>query len=247
MGPLVTGTTPREQRLAAAGRVAAALLHEFRNVLAPIANLAFVLERQADDPARVRELAQRLAALTQVRSRVADRLRDFVRQDAARFPEDATVDLAAVAREAVALCADLAAARSAENTVPVTCDAPRPILLLGDAAELRTAVLELLLNALDAQPSGGSIEVRVTSADGIARLEVRDHGAGVAPGMAEHVFDPFISGREEPDAGLGLSAAWGVARRHDGDLTMGSDTAGGVYALLTLPMSPADFRMQEGS
>lgn len=240
MGPEATGVTPREQRLAAAGRVAAGLLHEFRNVLTPISNLAFLLEQQAEDPVRVRELSQRLSRLTQARGRVAELLRDFLRQDAARFPDASVVDLSAVARESVALCATLASSRAEAPAVRIECDATQPLRVPGDGTDLRTAVFELLLNALDALSGGGTVRVRTWAADGSALLEVRDDGPGVDPGIADAVFDPFISTKGEPDAGLGLSAAWGIARRHGGDLTLETAPAGGSTARLTLPLSPSD-------
>ena len=240
MGPDITGVTPREQRLAAAGRVAAGLLHEFRNVLSPISNLAFLMEQQSGDPGKVRELAQRMSRLTQMRSRVADRLRDFLRQDVVRFPEASVVDLSALARETVALCTTLASSRPEAPPVRLECDAAQPLRVQGEGADLRIAILELLLNALDAQPGGGVVRVRTWAAQGSAMLEVRDDGAGVPAAIADALFDPFISTKGEPDAGLGLSAAWGIAQRHGGQLSVVTVPTLGTAAILKLPLSPLD-------
>ncbi len=234
LGATGSGVTPREQRLAAAGRVAAGLMHEFRNVLAPIANTAFLLEQQAENPAKVRELALRLTQLAHVRGRVLDRLRDFLRQDVERFPEGAIVDLAAAARETVTLCTTLAASQS-ERAYAFSCETPEALPVSGEGNDLRTAIFELLLNAMDAQPAGGAIRVRTWRDGDLACLEVRDAGPGVSEGMAEVAFDPFISTKEEPEAGLGLSAAWGIARRHGGDVTLGTYVSGGSVAMLRLP------------
>lgn len=240
MGPETTGVTPREQRMAAAGRVAAGLLHEFRNVLSPISNLAFLLEQQADDPAKVRELAQRMSRLMQVRPRVAERLRDFLRQDAVRFPDQSVVDVSAVARETMALAVTLAASRAESPPVRLACDATETLRVRGDGADLRTAVFELLLNALDALPGGGAVRLHTWSAGGWALLEVRDDGPGVPERIADAVFDPFISSKGNPDAGLGLSAAWGIAQRHGGQLTVEAVPSGGTSAILMLPLSLSD-------
>jgi signal transduction histidine kinase len=234
LGPTASGATSREQRLAAAGRVAAGLLHEFRNVLMPIANLAFILEQQADNPDKVRELARRLAQLAQVRGRVLDRLRDFIRQDTERFPDAASVNLAEAARETVALCTTLAASQ-ANGGLRFTCEATETLPVAGKGSDLRTAIFELLLNAMAAMPAGGVVRVRVWGEGDRAFVEVRDEGEGIAAGMAEVAFDPFISTKAELDAGLGLSAAWGIARRHDGDLTLGTHVSGGSVAILSLP------------
>ncbi len=238
LGPLFDGLTPREQRLAAGGRVAAGMLHDMRNQLGTISNLAFVLEHVADDPEKVRDLARRLAELAHVRTRVMDRLRDFVRQDAARFADDAVIDLSAVVREAAALCAPLAAAQ--DTTTQIVCDVPAPVPVAGEGADLRAAVFELVLNALEASPHSGTIQV-CTRSDGVrAVVEVRDEGNGPSDGMAETAFDPFISSKEEPDAGLGLSAAYAIARRHGGDLTIGPGVSRGTVVVLSLPLLTRD-------
>jgi len=238
LGPAATGTTPREQRLAAAGRVAAGLLHEFRNVLGPIGNIAFLIEQQADDPERVRELAQRLGRLTQVQGRVAERLRDFLRQDAARFPDDAIVDLSAVARDTTALCTTLAASRPGAAPVRLLCDAGERLPVRGEGADLRGAVLELILNAMDTSPRGGTVRVHTRRDGDHALLEVHDDGVGMTAAAADASFDPFVSSKDAPDAGLGLSAAWGIATRHGGDLLLAPASGGGTLASLRLPLSP---------
>ncbi|MHB1310849.1 MAG: sensor histidine kinase [Gemmatimonadaceae bacterium] len=238
LGPELTGTTPREQRLAAAGRVAAGLLHEFRNVLGPIGNLAFLMEQQAGNPERVRELAQRLGRLAQVRGRVADRLRDFLQQDAVRFPDDEIVDLSTVARETTALCTTLAVSRPGAAPVHLSCDAGGLLPVRGEGSGLRTAALELILNALDASPQGGAVRVRTCRDGDMAVLEVHDDGPGVAGEAAETLFDPFVSTRDAPDAGLGLPAAWGIAKRHGGDVLLSPASGGGTLAALRVPLSP---------
>lgn len=237
LGPRATGDTPREQRLAAAGRVAAGLLHEFRNVLGPIANIAFLLEHQAGDPAKVKELARRLAAQAAIRGRVAERLLDFVRQDAERFPDGATADLAAMAREVLAACTPLV---SGEQPVTLTCECDAALPVAGDAVALRTALLELVLNALDAVAAkGGAIQVVAAVHGNTARVQVIDTGVGLPGGVEEFVYDPFISSRNDPDAGLGLSAAWGIVRRHGGALQLDRLPDGGTVATLTLPLLPS--------
>ncbi len=240
IGPAHDGATPREQRLAAAGRVAAGMLHDVRNQLGTISNLAFVLERVADDPERVRDLARRLSELSNTPTRVMQRLRDFVRQDVARFPDEAVVDLSAVARETVAMCRGLAASNPAQGTLRFACEASDVATVLGDGADLRFAVLELVLNAMEASPPNGRVVVRTVTRGDVVRLEVIDEGPGLPEGIAENAFDPFISGTEEPDAGLGLSAAWSIARRHGGELLVDASSPSGAIAALSFPRSAVD-------
>lgn len=235
VGPTMNGTTPREQRLAAAGRVAAGLLHDFNNQLGTISNLAFVLGRVADDPAKVREMAAKLSDLTQARSRVVERVRSFMRQDAQRFPDTAQVDLADLAREAVTMAGAFAAERGSRGPVRLSAGELPSVIVRGDGAELRGAIFELLLNAIDASDAGQAVEVATRVEGGRGAVTVTDHGIGAREGIAENAVDPFISAKQEPDAGLGLSAAWGTARRHSGDLTLATDVSGVTTASLWLP------------
>jgi len=211
-------------------------MHDFNNQLGTISNLAFVLGRVADDPAKVRELAGRLSELTQARTRVAERIRSFMRQDAQRFPDSNTVDLADIAREAMALAAAFAVARGNRGAVQLVADSLVSAPALGDGTELRAAAFELMLNAIEASAGGQIVRVSTSVADRRVILSVTDQGTGVREGIAETAFDPFISTKKEPDAGLGLSTVWGTARRHGGDVSLSVDAAQTTVATLWLPL-----------
>lgn len=135
------------------------------------------------------------------------------------------LDLAAVARQALADAEPLAAARGAT----ITLDAPAPVPMKGDAPALRSAIRNLLDNALK---YGGRQVLLSVQRDGAAawRVRVDDDGPGIPPDQRERVFDRFQRGesREVEGSGLGLAIVQAVARRHGATVRLGSAASGGL-------------------
>ncbi|MCS7046688.1 MAG: HAMP domain-containing histidine kinase [Gemmataceae bacterium] len=95
---------------------------------------------------------------------------------------------------------------------------PGPVTIVGDAHHLGQVVLNLLSNAIDAAGPGGRVEVRVVPADaGGPALEVLDSGPGIEPGLADRLFEPFVTGKPE-GVGLGLAVARQIVAAHGGKI-----------------------------
>jgi two-component system sensor histidine kinase HydH len=110
-----------------------------------------------------------------------------------------------------------------------------PTLVLGDQDQLQQLLLNLVLNALDAMPSGGAIEVDLqTACDGHVELYVRDTGPGIAPAILPKVFETFISSKET-GVGLGLPVSRRIAEEHGGTLSAYNLPGGGACFLFRLP------------
>jgi len=106
----------------------------------------------------------------------------------------------------------------------------------GDRDQLQQAVINLLLNALQASPGGSSVKVTVARSGGMLELAVRDHGPGLAPDVITNMFDPFYTTKPEGEgSGLGLSISLGVVQHHGGTLEIGNHPDGGVIAVIRLP------------
>ncbi len=139
------------------------------------------------------------------------------------------------------------------HTLRVELTEAEPMVVRGDAASLRSAVWQLLLNAREAQ-AGGEIVVALHSAvlssedvailgvapGRYATIEVTDHGAGMAPEVRERAFAPFFTTKGPHAAGLGLTVAYGIARSHRGFIELESTAGRGTTAQLTLPLTDAE-------
>ncbi|HET6316645.1 MAG TPA: response regulator, partial [Chloroflexota bacterium] len=109
-----------------------------------------------------------------------------------------------------------------------------------DPAELREVLINLLFNATDAMPDGGSIEIssRPGRNAGMAELEVRDNGHGMPESVRARIFEPFYSTKGAKGSGLGLAVAYSIITRHGGAITVESEQGKGTTFLIRLPFAP---------
>jgi two-component system OmpR family sensor kinase len=181
-------------------------------------DLPIIMRRIEEESARMRDLVEDLLTLARL-----DQTRDTVRT---------RVDLSVLAADA---CTDAAAVAPGRR---ITLEAPTPVLVEGDEADLRPAIGNLLTNAVRHTPSGTAIEVTTTSDGGHATVEVRDYGAGLDPDALAHAFDRFWQGdraRTTQGAGLGLAIVAAIAGEHGGTARAANAPDGGAVFTLTFP------------
>ncbi len=125
------------------------------------------------------------------------------------------------------------------KNVSLKLSAAGPVLASCDSRKVRQILINLVQNALEASPSGATIElVLLPGPSGGARVEVRDRGPGIAPDVSAHLFQPGATTKER-GTGLGLALARGLARQHAGELSLEDRDGGGCTATLTLPARAA--------
>jgi len=129
------------------------------------------------------------------------------------------------------------AARAAGIEIAVdTALAPVPEVA-GDPAALRELLTNLVLNAVDALPAGGRITIETRLDEGTVALAVTDTGVGMPSDVRRRAHEPFFTTKGVKATGLGLSVAYGIARRHGGELTIQSEEGRGTTVLVRLPPS----------
>jgi two-component system, NtrC family, sensor kinase len=108
----------------------------------------------------------------------------------------------------------------------------------GNAGKLQQVFLNLFLNARDAMPSGGTLEVRTWREGKRARVEVADCGSGIAPENLHRIYDPFFTTKAiRKGTGLGLSVSYGIIQEHAGSIEVSNRPSGGARFLIDLPLS----------
>jgi signal transduction histidine kinase len=149
----------------------------------------------------------------------------------ARLPEPRfeRIDLGDVVREAARL-------HEPERRTVALKPAAESLPVQGDRLLLSRAVHNLLLNACEASPDGGTVEVSVTREDDRVRVEVRDCGPGLAPEVRARLFEPYVSTKRR-GSGLGLSLVRDIAVQHGGSITLDDRPGGGACAVLCLPIA----------
>jgi len=135
---------------------------------------------------------------------------------------------------------ELAEHAAGQNTRLVLQLPPAPLTVIADKTQVAVAVRAVLVNALEALVTGGTIEVMVEQAESeTARVTVRDTGPGFGAEVARHLFDPFYSGREAGRGlGFGLSKCWRIVTLHGGTVTAESEPGRGATFTICLPMLP---------
>jgi signal transduction histidine kinase len=226
----------RDRRLAAVGQLAAGVMHDVNNALNPIMAAAWLLDHRANDPVAVRDYAQRIARAAETGAATAARVGRFLRQEPIDAGVRATVDLAVIGEEVLQLTEPLMVERGPRAPqVIVQRDLVPGALMLGLAAELREAVFNLVQNAIDAMPHGGTLTLRSRVAADGAVLEVVDTGAGMSDDVRERALEPFFSTKGAGGSGLGLAEVYGIVRRHRGRVELHSVPGAGTTVQLWFP------------
>ena len=220
----------RAEKLAAAGRLAAAVAHEINNPLEAITNLIY-LARQQKDPKPFLDLLDtelsRVAAITR-------QTLGFYRDTSS--PTD--VDLKAVLGEVV----EIYSSKLKTKKISVEIQAQVEPVVRARMGDLHQIFGNLLLNAIDASPHGGNIVLRLTrSGEHGIDVEVMDHGTGVAPNNQEVIFEPFYTTKKDVGTGLGLWVSRQLVERMGGKVSLHSNCQGvGTCFRVYLPESASN-------
>jgi two-component system NtrC family sensor kinase len=127
--------------------------------------------------------------------------------------------------------------------------APDLPVIQGDANQLQQSIINLIFNAIDAMPNGGTVSVTAThlAADQSVALEIRDTGVGIAPEHLPHIFEPFYTTKDEGyGVGLGLSTVYGIVENHQGHIEVESTPGEGTRFRLWFPVTTGG-RVREAS
>ncbi len=236
------------QKMEAVGRLARGVAHDFNNVLAAILGCAELLAMRlkAGDPSRleaeeIQKAAERGANLTR-------QLLAFSRRQPL---EPQVLDLHEIVRGVDSMLARL----TVNIELHIHTPGPPPIVRV-EPGQIEQVLLNLVVNARDAMPEGGTIEIVVEAVDLDERavlaypgmppgryglIAVRDTGCGIAPEMRRHVFEPFFSTKDPAKGGgLGLSIVYGIAKEAGGTVTFSTEASGpkrGTTFQVLLPLA----------
>ena len=217
-------------KLAAIGELAAGVAHEVNNPLFAILGLVEFLLKDAEAGTKSHERLQLIQSTALEIKEIVRSLLDFARESS---NEVAVVDLGEVIRETVKLLEKTTAGHGVEI---VEQFADGPFLVDGSSNQLKQIFLNLIGNARQAMPAGGTVSIQLSTDDEAVTATVRDDGPGILPEHLQRIFEPFFTTkRATGGTGLGLSVSVGIAENHGGSLTATSTPGEGAAFTVRLP------------
>jgi signal transduction histidine kinase/CheY-like chemotaxis protein len=233
----------RTEKLRALGRMASGAAHDLNQYLAVIAGYSDValraLDQPAPDPASLRDAVRLIAQAAMDGAATVKRLLAFARphDDTPPQPVEVTALLRDVAKLTAPQWRDAAQALGRPIALHVECE--RVVFVQGWPDSLREALTNLVFNAVDALPQGGTIRLAARCEGPSVVLEVRDSGVGMSAEVQARAFEPFFTTKGERGTGLGLAMVFGIVERHGGQIAVQSTPGQGTTVRLTLPAAGA--------
>jgi len=237
----------QQERLRALGQMAGGIAHDINNAISPAAlYIESLLEHDKTLNARARErltiVQQAIAAVVQT----VARLREFCRPREAQAVREA-VDVNEVVQQSVALTRARwqTMAQGKGVTIRVDADLANGLpKVMGSESEIRDAVVNLIFNAVDAMPEGGTITVQTRALPNGVSIEVRDTGTGMDEQTRRRCLEPFFSTKGEHGNGLGLAMVYGMLKRHGGEIEIVSELGSGTTMRLQFPIDSTSVERQ---
>ncbi len=224
---LIQNRLVAEEKLAAIGRLSSAIAHEIRNPVAMISS-SLTTGKQSRDPA-VREEMFGIAVQEAVR---LERLTtDFLSYARGKEPDRKRVNLSSTLN----YVASLGKAQTGESGVTIKVECPQELEAFFDDFQIQQALLNLVLNAVEASPSGGFVLLGgEKKSDGPLVLYVENFGERISDEAASHIFEPFFSTKKK-GTGLGLAIVRNIALAHRGTINLAANNDGLVRFEIRIP------------
>jgi signal transduction histidine kinase len=218
-----------EGKLAAVGRFSSAIAHEIRNPVAMISSALATANRQPD--------SQQSREMYDIATREAARLErlttDFLTYARPGSPAKVLSDVA----DSVGYIAEICRPRASGNNIMVQCDCPRGLWAQIDGGQLQQALLNLVMNAIEASLAGGTVSLRGLRTDSQIQVEIENGNGPISASTVACIFEPFFTTKPH-GTGLGMAIARNIVIAHGGDIVL-AQNAQRIRFVLSLPSSDA--------
>jgi signal transduction histidine kinase len=224
----------QSDKLASVGQLTAGIVHDVKNPLAVIKGLAEELFEEVEGDGYAREgLATIRDSATKANTIVSDLLK-FAREST---PEMMKRDM----RETIHSVLRLTEYLTRKANVGVIADLPRtPVMATYDAQQIEQVLINMITNATQAMPDGGTIRITLVQSEDEIRMAIKDTGSGISEENLSRIFDPFFTTKPEGEGtGLGLSVSFGIISRHAGTIDVESELNQGTTFTIVLPVIAA--------
>jgi signal transduction histidine kinase len=214
------------ERLAALGEMSAKIAHEVNNPLGIIKNYLLLIRRTAEEKP---EAIKHVGIVEQEIDRIAGIVRQLLDFHRPKPPVFSRVNLKSLVTDVLELMERPLSSNNIHVETKFPPDLPE---VLGARDNLKQVLLNLVINARDAMPEGGRLEICAGTENGMVRITVCDTGPGIAPEIQSRIFDPFFTTKEPGQGtGLGLSVCYGIVKYHNGSISFRNTEHGGCFEI----------------
>jgi signal transduction histidine kinase/DNA-binding response OmpR family regulator len=217
------------EKMAAAGRLTASIAHEINNPLQSVQNCLYLARREdlgKSERRKYQDLAQsELERLITTVQRMLDFYRPGIRDRQAEKVDRLV--------ERVLLLVGPQLLKNGISVETHLSAVTTEVMVVGN--QIQQVLINLILNSMEAMPGGGTICIETASKNGKAEILIRDNGPGVVKSVQDHLFDPFVSTKEN-GTGLGLALSSGIITAHGGSLDLIPQPGGGACFQILLPI-----------
>jgi signal transduction histidine kinase/ActR/RegA family two-component response regulator len=223
------------EKMSALGELASGVAHDFNNTLAGILGRAQLLLETAD-PVKIDKGLNIIIKTAKDGAKTVKRIQDFARQR--RDHDFQLVDV----RQLLLDVSEITrprwknSAEAANISISMRFDCAAGVMVMGDESELSEVLVNLVFNAVDAMPHGGTLTMSARQTRDAVEISVRDTGTGMSEETRLRVFDPFFTTKDKAGMGLGLAVSYGIIRRHDATVDVESQLGAGTTFRIRLPI-----------
>ncbi len=224
------------EKLSALGELASGVAHDFNNTLAGILGRAQLLQR-TDDPEKIRRGLEIIIKTAEDGAKTVKRIQDFARQRRDHNFELLSIDQ--ILMDASEITRPRWKNWAEASNIHITLDLQigSNAMVMGDDSELREVLVNMVFNAIDAMPEGGTLILSSRTVGEQVVIKVVDSGVGMYPEVRSRIFDPFFTTKGKAGLGLGLAVSFGIIRRHSGNIEVESQYGKGTEFRIVLPVA----------
>lgn len=227
------------EKLASLGKLAAVVAHEINNPLSGILSYAKLMRRwiERGDPveAHAGEMTESLQLIESESRRCGNLVKDLLTFARSTPMNVQVMEVGTI----VDRCVRLVEHKLDLSSIALDLRLPDvPVRIEGDPAQIEQLLLALIMNALEAMPRGGVLQITTSGDDAEVRITIEDNGVGISEEILPQLFEPFVSTKEgQGGVGLGLAIARRIVERHGGKIEVDSAPGRGTCFTITLPVT----------
>ncbi|MGR3292556.1 MAG: PAS domain S-box protein [Candidatus Scalindua sp.] len=235
----------QSEKMKSMGMLTSGVAHEFNNILAIVKGFALQIKKKCGDDKKLEKRADTILKASNDGVEIVRRMREYTNRevDSTNF---VLTDMSDLIKQVIDFTMprwqNIAHANGIHYKIDTHGSENVLLCVMGKQSELREVLLNIVNNALDAMPDGGSLSFLIRGKGDTVFLSISDTGVGMSKDVQKNVFDPFFTTKVGVGTGLGMSMAYSIITRHGGNIDIESEEGKGSTFTIRLPMSEETVR-----